>query len=208
MIVRINQFDAADAEQSSGWEADDVRGPIASAWPARSSALEVIILESDEKQQKLAASFRQAQLRQLLPDVLSALRESAEEIVLRFDGPLMHGELLAVFKHLADQHSKQRFAISPVQSFEPGVKPPIGSVRIHMPAPQLRAIVQDMEIGLNNNVRLRAFSVAEPVVTQLLDIDNLDDPRWPDVLSEAGFILSTSRSLQSLQIFTHKISPE
>ena len=147
MIVRINQFDAGDAERCAGWSADDLRGPIGCPLPPGTTALEALILESDEKQQKLPASFRQAQLRQLAPDILAALREPTEEIVLRFDGPLIAGELLAAFRHLTDSHGHGRFAISPVQKFEAAEPPAIGSVRIHVPAPQLRTIIDDPELA-------------------------------------------------------------
>src|SRR5437762_2603247 len=209
MIVRINQFDAANAEPYSGWEANAIRGPIDCELPAGTHAFEILILESDEKQQKLAPSFRQAQLRQLLPDILAALREPTEEIVLRLDGPLCAGELLAVFKHLTDPRGHGRFAISSAQKFEIAPSPPaVTSVRIHVPVPQLQTILQDTELGLHRNVRLRAFAVRESIVNPLLDIDDLDDERWAEILAQTGFVLGSVKSLQALQILTHKMAPE
>ena len=96
MIVRINQFDAANAERYGGW-VPDLLGPITCPMPPGTCALELLILESDEKQQQLGAHFRQIQIRQLLPDVLSALREPDQEIVIRLDGPLKPDELLPAF---------------------------------------------------------------------------------------------------------------
>src|SRR5204862_250288 len=72
MIVRINQFDPANAEPYSGWEPDEIRGPMQFDWPAATHAFELLILENDERQQMLPLAFRQAQLRQLLPDVVQA----------------------------------------------------------------------------------------------------------------------------------------
>jgi len=208
MIVRINQFDAGGAEQSGGWDAGDLRGPINCVLPPGTIALELLILDSDESGQKLDAGFRQAQLRQLAPDVLAALRDSREQIVVRLDGPLIAGELLAAFKHLTDPHGLGRFAISPVQKFDTLAMPAVGSVRICLPAPQVQAIFDDAELGLHKSVRIRAFAVREQVVNPLLDIDELDDERWKDVLNEAGFVISASRGLQSLQILTHTLSAE
>jgi len=44
-----------------------LRGAILYDWPDDTHAFEVLILESDERQRQLAATFRQAQLRRLLP---------------------------------------------------------------------------------------------------------------------------------------------
>jgi hypothetical protein len=210
MIVRINQFDAANAEPYSGWDDDSLRGPIACELPAGTNAFEILILESDERQQKLAPSFRQGQLRRLLPDILAALREPAEEIVLRLDGPMIAGELLAAFVHLTDARGHGRFAISPVQRFDDlaATPPAVGSVRVHVPVPRLHMVLDDESLGLHRNVRLRAFAVPEPVVNPLLDIDELDDERWPEILAAARFVLGSVRSMQSLQILTHKLSAD
>jgi hypothetical protein len=210
MIVRINQFDAANAEPYSGWDNDSPRGPIACNLPVGTNAFEVLILESDERQQKLAPSFRQGQLRKLLPDILAALRDPAEEIVLRFDGPMIAGELIAAFAHLTDASGHGRFAISSVQKYEDRAETPpaIGSVRIHVPVPRLATILDDESLGLQRNVRLRAFAVPGTIVNPLLDIDDLDDERWPEVLAGARFVLGTVRSMQSVHILTHKLSSE
>src|SRR5207248_1009489 len=130
-------------------------------------------------------------------------------IVLRLDGPLCAGELLAAFKHLTDPRGHGRFAISSAQKFEIAPSPPaVSSVRIHVPVPQLQTILQDTELGLHRNVRLRAFAVRESVVSPLLDIDDLDDERWPEILAQTGFVLGSVKSLQALQILTHRMAPD
>src|SRR3954451_10980232 len=135
MIVRINQFDPANAEPYSGWEPDEIRGPMQFDWPAATHAFELLILENDERQQMLPLAFRQAQLRQLLPDVVQALLEPGEQIVARIDGPLIAGELLTAFRHLTDADGTGRFGIAPVQKLDASPKPALGSVRIHLPPP-------------------------------------------------------------------------
>ena len=81
MIVRINQFDAANAKPYSGWDNGSFRGPIACELPSGTNAFEVLILESDERQQKLAPSFRQGQLRKLLLRMAeNKLRDRAREL--------------------------------------------------------------------------------------------------------------------------------
>src|SRR3954462_8263895 len=126
MIVRINQFDPANAEPYSGWEPDEIRGPRQFEWPAATHAFELLILENDERQQMLPLSFRQAQLRQLLPDVVQALLEPDEQIVARIDGPLLANELLPVFQHLTDEHGAGRFGIAPVQKLDAAAIPALG----------------------------------------------------------------------------------
>src|SRR3954451_2807458 len=130
MIVRINQFDPANAEPYSGWEPDEFRGPLVFEWPAATHAFELLILENDERQQMLPLTFRQAQLRQLLPDVVQALLEPDEQIVARIDGPLLANELLAAFRYLTDADGAGRFGIAPVQKLDARPAPPgLGSVR-------------------------------------------------------------------------------
>src|SRR5262245_30234316 len=210
MIVRINQFDAANAEPYSGWEDDSPRGPIRCALPEGTGAFEILILESDERQQQLAPSFRQGQLRRLLPDVMASLREPADQIVLRLDGPMVAGELLAAFRHLTDPSGHGRFATSSMQRFDEqaGAPPVIGSLRIHVPVPRLHLVLDDAELGLQRAVRLRAFAVPDPLVNPLLDIDDLDDERWPEILAQARFVLGTVRSMQAIQILTNKLTAE
>jgi len=209
MIVRINQFDAAHSEQYGGWVGEGLPGPIDCELPAGTCALEILILESDEKQRALEPGFRQAQIRQLLPDVLAALREPNEEIVLRLDGPILPDELLPAFGRLSDQAGGGRFAFSAVQKFEETISTPaLGSVRVHLPVAQLPRICCDAALGLERNVRMRAFSVREALVNPLLDIDDLYDERWPEVFQQAGFVLGCARGLGAMHIFSHKLAPE
>ena len=81
MIVRINQFDPANAEPYCGWGDDGLRGAISYDWPADTNAFEVLILESDERQRQLAPAFRQSQLRRLLPEIVAALAVRIAKVV-------------------------------------------------------------------------------------------------------------------------------
>src|SRR5438552_12822151 len=125
MIVRINQFDPANAEPYSGWGDDGLRGAILYDWPDDTHAFELLILESDERQRQLAPSFRQSQLRRLLPEILAALAEPGEQIVARLDGPLANNEVLGVMKHLTDVHGSGAFAWSSAQRLLPDAPPPM-----------------------------------------------------------------------------------
>src|SRR5438105_9776738 len=112
MIVRINEFDPANAEPYSGWAADPFRGAIQFDWPANTHAFEILILENDEQRQHLPVAFRQEQLRRLIPQIVESLRGSGEHIVIRLDGPLAHGELIESFRYLVDDKGAGRFAFS------------------------------------------------------------------------------------------------
>src|SRR5438034_4054402 len=127
MIVRINQFDPANAEPYSGWGDDGLRGAILYDWPNDTHAFEVLILESDERQRQLAAAFRQAQLRRLLPEILAALAEPGEQIVARLDGPVAPAELVDTAKHLTDPQGKGAYAFSLAQRLHADDAPPIAS---------------------------------------------------------------------------------
>src|SRR4051812_22589835 len=152
MIVRINQFDPANAEPYSGWGDEGLRGAILYDWPNDTHAFEVLILESDERQRQLAATFRQTQLRRLLPEILIALAEPGEQIVARLDGPVTSGELLGVMKHLSDAHGEGSFAISPVHRWQHDTAPPIASIRLHLTPARLAALCMDSNTGLDSAV--------------------------------------------------------
>ncbi|MCC6424893.1 MAG: hypothetical protein IT447_15580 [Phycisphaerales bacterium] len=207
MIVRINQFDVAQAESNAAWGAHGPRGGLEFIWPADANAFEILILENDEQSRSLDKSFRQSQLRQLIGEVTAALLEEDQQIVARLDGPLQAGELLGVFSHLTTPEGRGRFAFSDARKFqqEPGVT--AGSVRLCLSAERLASLCGDHDIGLEHEVRLRIFSVADELVDPLLDINSTEDERWSEVLDHAGFMLSTVRGLQSMHITTRRFSP-
>ena len=130
--------------------------------------------------------------------------------MLRLDGPMIAGELLAGFMHLTDARGHGRFAMSSVQKYDDVAETPpaLGSVRIHVPVPRLHMVLDDDQLGLQRGVRLRVFAVPEPLVNPILDIDELNDERWPEILAQSRFVLGTVRSMQSLQILTHQLSAD
>src|SRR5687768_7851691 len=115
MIVRINQIDLLHVETSAGWTGDGLDGPIGFGWPGATNAFEILVLETDERQQLLAAENRRAELRRMIPEVLIALQQPGEQIVVRLDGALLPGELPAAMEYLTDPSGAGRFAISPCQ---------------------------------------------------------------------------------------------
>jgi hypothetical protein len=205
MIVRINQFDPANAEPYSGWGDEGLRGAILYEWPEETHAFEVLILESDERQRQLAPSFRQSQLRRLLPEILGALSEPGEQIVARLDGPVAPGELLGVNRHLTDSQGRGRFAWSAAKRMQGDAPPPMGSVRIHLNAQRLSALCMDSNAGLDSGVRMRLFLVPESLVDTVLEIDELDDERWGEVFPHAGLMIGSMRTMQSIYLLTQRV---
>ena len=205
MIVRINQFDPANAEPYSGWGDDGLRGAILYDWPNDTHAFEVLILESDERQRQLAATFRQSQLRRLLPEILAALAEPGEQIVARLDGPVANNELLGVMKHLTDVHGSGAFAWSAAQRLLPDAPPPMASLRIHLSLARLAALCMDANAGLDSGVRLRLFVLPEELVSTGLQVDELDDERWGAILARAGLVIGSMRSMQSIYLLTRRV---
>jgi hypothetical protein len=207
MIVRINQFDPAGAEALTGWETHGLAGGIDHVWSPGTHAYEMLILEKDEKSHALDASFRQGQIRRLIPELILALCESRQRIVLRYDGPLVEGELLGAFYHLNDTHGTGRFAVSEAQKLDEDPRPVVGSVRIAPSSHRLGNILYEERIGLERRTRLRAFCLRQELVNPLLDASATDDERWGELLENCDFILSTVRGLQSVQIISNHISP-
>lgn len=207
MIVRINQLDATRAEDETGWAEQGMLGPIRYTWPADTHVYEVLILDRDEQKQTVNDSFRQQQLRQLIPEAATALREPGEELVVRLDGPFTDGELLAAMHRLTDSKGHGRFAVSPMRKLEMDPIDEMGSIRLQ-PAPHvLSALCADPALGLERLVRLRMFAVPEALVNPLLDADTTDDERWGEILDGCGFLLTTTLNLRSVQVRTRRLQP-
>ena len=202
MIVRINQFDAPRPEAESGWPSDGRLGPLLAPWPDGTKAYEILILEQDEQRRPLSDSFRQQQLRQLVPQAVAALRQPGEETVVRLDGPLADRELLPAFRRLTDASGKGRFAVSGVSKLDPAPAEVFAAVRIAPSAEGLQSICADSALGLERSVRMRVFSVPEELVNVVIEIDSPDDARWADVLNRAGFVLSTVHGMLALHVLT------
>jgi hypothetical protein len=205
MIVRINQVEASQVERESGWLAGGLAGPLlGGAWPADMRAFELLILGQDEQQRPLSEPFRQTQLRHMIPEAAAALREKSEESVVRLDGPLVDGELLAAFRRLTDAAGAGRYAFS--GAHKPGVAPQtqLGSVRLSPTQKAFVGLCADSALGLERSVRLRVIAVPEPIVNEVLEVGPVDDPRWAQLLPQAGFLLGPSRGLRSIHILTRR----
>jgi hypothetical protein len=205
MIVRINQFDPANAEPYSGWGDDGLRGAILYDWPEDTNAFEVLILESDERQRQLAPAFRQSQLRRLLPEILISLMEPGEQIVARLDGPLTGGDLIAAMKHLTDSQGQGRFACSASVKLQHDSAVPIASMRIHLTPQRLASLCMEAGAALDGRVRLRLFLVPDALVGTLLEINDLDDAQWAQVLPSTGAVVGSMRGMQSIYLLTRRV---
>jgi len=202
MIVRINQFDAPRSEAEAGWPASGRLGPLGGGWPAGVRAYEVLILEQDEQKRALPESFRQHQMRQLIPQAVAALREPGEAVVVRLDGPLAEHELLPAYRYLTDAAGEGRYAVSGAEKLDPGPHEVLAGVRLQPTDQSLPALCADAALGLERSVRMRVFGVPDELVNPLIDINSTDDERWAEVLGRAGFVLGTVKSLLALHVQT------
>jgi hypothetical protein len=207
MIVRINQFEPPRAEPSAGWPASGLSGPLKYIWPGETHAFELLILDRDEQQQILTDSFRQKQLRQLIPDVVEALREPSEEIVARLDGPLAEEEIVGAFEHIVEPDGAGRYAFSAAERLEDHAPAPVVSVRMQLTRPRLAMLMTDANIGFERLVRLRILSIPSHLVSAFLDTNETDDERWADLLPEAGIAISTVRGLLAVHLLTKRFDP-
>ena len=205
MVVRINKLELSEPAIASGWPQNEYTGSPRSPWPPQTHLFEVMILERDEARRKLADTFRQQQLRKLIPAAVEAVREMSDHIVVRLDGQMARGELLPAIARLAAGDELYRYATSPVRRLEPQAGRVNGSVRALMTVRQLTALCAEKTLGLERTVRLRIFAVPEDLVGPLLDIDSVEDERWAEILPQTGFLISTTPGLNSLQIFTPRL---
>ncbi len=206
MIVRINQFDPEWAEDAADWSAGAFTGPIRAAWPDDTHGFEILILENDESDQLLDASARRSRLRELLPDLMLALAEPGHAAVLRLDGPLTAAGLLPVLSCLDLDDPAARFGLSPAMKL--GEQSPEGSIRFHAPDPATAALCVAPSVDLESAVRLRIFGVPSELVAPLLDVSTLEDERWPEIVSEASYLLQTVRGLGALHVLTRRFDPD
>ena len=206
MIVRINQLPVAQAE-AEAWPGGggSLRGPIAYPWLPDTRAFEVLVLDRDEQQRPLGEAFRRAQVRQLIPQVVAAVRERGEEVVVRLDGPVSPRELLPALCHLTDSAGNGRFMVSELAKLDPRPQEMMASVRLQPSEAALAALCADEELGLERSVRLRLFGVVEPLVNSLLDIHFVGDGRWRDVLDGAGFVINAGKELRGLYVVTRRL---
>jgi len=203
MIVRINQFNAPHPEAEAGWPAEGRLGPLLAAWPQGTRGFEILILEKDETNRPLSDAFRQQQFRQLVPQVVAALREPGEEAVVRLDGLFAERELLGAYAHLTDEQGLGHFAVSTAAKLNPASGEPLASVRVQPTSPEaLQRLCSDPAVGLERSVRMRVFSIAAELVEPMLDTDSPDDERWPELLGKSGFVLGTVKGLLALHVLT------
>ena len=205
MIVRINQIDSSQAERESGWLSSGALGPILGApWPQEMRTFELLILEQDEQQRQLPETFRQTQIRHMIPEAAAALRERGEELIARLDGPLAEGELIPAFRRLTDAGGIGRFAFSPGQKMQANSQTVMGSIRLAPTFKSLAGLCADTTLGIERSVRLRVMAAGDPLVGPLLETFSLDDPAWGQILSQVAFLICPTRGLRSIHIHTRR----
>ena len=174
MIVRINQIESALAEATAAWGAGELRGAIRYAWPENAFIYQVHILDRDEHGRQLETSYVQSQFRRLIPHVVAALDDGGERAVVRFDGSLVEGELLAAVRYL---DACERFAVSPIQRLTNNGEPVVASIRLLPANGDLTKLCADPLLGLERSVRMRVIAVPDAMVNPLLDTAETDDER-------------------------------
>jgi hypothetical protein len=204
MIVRINQIDSGRAETTAGWGTGELRGGIRYNWPGNAFVYQMHILDRDEHGRKLEPAYVQSQWRRLIPHVIEALGGAEERAVVRLDGLMAEGELLAAMGYL---DGCERFAVSPVQRLTSSGEPIVASMRLLPASGHLTRLCTDPLLGLERSIRLRAIAVPEQLINPLLDTTDTDDERWRDILPSAAFMLSTTVGLKSLLIWTSRFDP-
>jgi hypothetical protein len=81
----------------------------------------------------------------------------------------------------------------------------VASLRTHADPAALAALCVDPELALERSVRLRSFGIPQRLAHSVLAIGPADDTRWDDVMSQAAFMVGTSRGLRSLYVVTHRL---
>jgi len=204
MILRINEFAPDNADAYSGWEIEPFRGPIEHDWPPDTHGFEILVLETNQQREVIPDELRRRQLRKLIAPVIEQLKITSEELVARFDGPMSSTGIVPILRHCTDTLGRGRFALSQVVQLDAIAPPPIGSVRMHVEMQRLPELLEDAAFSLEHDTRLRLFAVPPSVVNPLIDIDDLTDERWHNVLASAGFMISTAWQLSAMHLLTRR----
>ena len=202
MILRLQQFDIAQAEPLGGWPDFGHTGPLRHDWPAETGAFEVVIAQSDENGRAINTRHRRDHLRSVIPMLAQALKQPEERLIARLDGPCAPGELFAALQHLPPPEMLGRFAISSAQKLDPAPSVVMGSLRIEMDFERLEMLCSDPGLNLEESLRLRLFLVPEDLVTGLLEIEDTEDPRWSDILPGVSVIIQPVGGMDSIQLIT------
>lgn len=204
VILRINEFDPANADAYSGWEIEPFRGPIEHDWPPDTHGFEILVLETAELPQPIPEDHRRKQIRKLLPAIIAQMKAEGEELVARFDGPMNSTGLVPLMQHCTDSLGRGRFAISQTVQLDPVAPPPISSIRMHVTMESLNDLLADAAFSLEHDTRLRLFAVPPTSVNPLIDVDELTDDRWHNLLASAGFMISTAWQLRAMHLLTRR----
>jgi hypothetical protein len=210
VIVRVSQL-PIDQVEAQSWPGSggSLRGALQYRWPETARAFEVLVLDRDEQQRPLTEPFRQAQVRQLIPQVAMAVREGGEEVVVRLDGPVAPREMLPALCHLTDAAGNGRFMVSELAKLDPKPQQVMASIRMQPSDAGLAALCGDAELGLERSVRMRLFCVPAALVNALLDVHYTSDGRWGEILDAAGGVINVSRELRALLVVTRRLeAPE
>ncbi len=208
MIVRIQQFEVADAERLAGWPDFGVAGSVRYDWPSGTDAFEILVRDADERHLPVPAFQRRDHLRSLIWPIVSALTDADVSVVARLDGPLVTGELLGAYEYLTDPAGSGRFGLSAVEKLDPSPASVVTSVRIEPVGGTLASLCEDLNVGLARSVRLRVFGVPGELVNPLLDTSDPDDERWGEILDQSSFVLQTIAGLDGLQVITRRFGPQ
>ena len=198
MILRVNQFDPADAQQYGGWPG---AGAIEFHWPPDATALEITVAEQDEAEEPLPLADRHEHLRRLIPVLASSLLQPGDIAVARLDGPFQRDQIRPALQLILSDPAVC-FGLSPLRKFAADPHPVPVSLRLTAPPERLSHLLADPHLGLHRDVRLHLLAVPSALAAPLLDIDTPDDERWSEILPQASFVLSPSYGLGALQILT------
>ena len=194
-ILRVNQIDPTTADTVAGW-ADDL-GRLQVSLPSELHAFELRIVAQDGNGNGTEADQRN-RLRQLMTATAAGLTPRGHHVVLRLDGPLV--DIASALAWALDRP----LGMSPVRRFEAAGPSPIASLRIADAEEGLGGLFDAVGPAVGRSVRLRLFAVPLGIVGPLLDMDELDDERWPEVLGRADPAIDTIAGHGGLIAFTRQ----
>jgi hypothetical protein len=190
-ILRINQIDQAHADAAAGWA--DGFGAIETSLPAGLYAYELRLIGDGANGVETDA---RARVQQLIIVGAAALAGAGHRLVARLDGPLI--EVAAAIAW----GSVKAMGMSAVRRFDVSAPASFVSLRASGPADALPGLFDAVGPALGRRVRLRLFAVPERLVAPLLDIDDLDDERWPEIFAAAGLVMDMIANLGGVTLLT------
>lgn len=146
--------------------------------------------------------------RVIVPDILQSLLRSDDRLVCWLSGPLLHGGLVDVYKHVFSGADGYRSQLFPVSNTDVGPGYVTGGISAEYQRDWFDSLVSDHGVDLEHQVGLCGALAHEGSVRRLLNISRLSTPVVLDLLQECELLIRSTSHFEGIVILSQKTSAE